>query len=123
MNKIRPKITATLFALVLPAVAAPVHAATYQFACDLPDFSSPLTFHWSNDGAILIGNMGHEEVTPIVGTGGAVTFVEVTPGGSVQVTAIEKDGGAVHGRHTMTGDGNVMESQVRGTCKREKLGV
>ncbi|MFM5086971.1 hypothetical protein [Aeromonas media] len=121
MNKIHLKINATLIALVVTAGAVPVHAAS-RFTCDFPKMNGPLIFQWNGDSAVLVGGSGQAEVTPIEGIGGVVTFVEVTPGGSVQVTAIERDGGAVHGRHTIIPDGKVLESQVRGTCTREQVG-
>lgn len=116
--RLASKINVALIALV---VAAPAHAA-YRFMCDFPNMNGPLTFQWSGDRAVLVGGSGQAEVTPIEGVGGVVTFVEVTPGGSVQVTAIERDGGAVHGRHTVIPNGKVLESQVRGTCTREQTG-
>lgn len=120
MNKIHLKINATLIALVVTAVAAPAHAA-FQFTCDIPKLNGLLTFHWNGDSAVLVGGSGQGEVTPIEGIGGVVTFVEVTPSGAVQVTAIESDGGAVHSRHTIFPGGEVLESQVRGTCTREQV--
>lgn len=118
MKQTQLKINAVLIALAV--TAAPAHAAA-KLTCDFPKMSGPLIFQWNNDGAVLVGSYGQVEVTPIEGVDGVVTFVEVTPSGAVQVTAIERDGGAVHSRHTIFPSGKVLESQVRGTCSREHV--
>lgn len=65
--------------------------------------------------AFIKGNNGSSPVTLFMGES-YITFVEVTPNNSVQVTAIEIGGTAVHGRHTFL-SGNLRPSQYYGACE------
>jgi hypothetical protein len=63
--------------------------------------------------AVLIGNNGIANVTPLRGED-KITFVEVTPTGTVQTTTIAGSG-AVHSRNSVIG-GQIAASQYYGSC-------
>jgi hypothetical protein len=74
-----------------------------------------LKFAYDNvmETAVLIGNNGVANVTPLRGDD-KITFVEVTPTGTVQTTTIAGSG-AVHSRNSVIG-GQIAASQYYGSC-------
>ena len=108
-------------------------AGVLTFTCDFPTIVSSRAALQSQDfgfviridtvtyEALLLGNNGHAELINASTTDEQVVFIEITPSGSVQTTAIlRKSNKAIHSRHTVTtgldGDRRFIESQNHGTC-------
>lgn len=106
------------------ALCRPVYATTL-FDCEYKFFSSDLLqieaedfalkFIVDDDGnAFMVGNAGAESVTPIMSNNG-ISFIEITPAGSVQTTAIDWSGASSHSRNTLL-DSGLVPSQYYGKC-------
>lgn len=65
----------------------------------------------------IIGNQGSAEVTLFPKIDG-MTFVEVTKGNNVTVTALDKKGYSVHSRQTIM-FGEVVPAQYYGSCVKK----
>jgi hypothetical protein len=68
--------------------------------------------------AYVVGNVGTAEVqlVPVDSGDGGFIFLEQSPSGTVQVTAIDANSDAVHSRHTML-SGELVPSQYYGWCE------
>ena len=60
---------------------------------------------------------GEETATTITGMDGRITVLETTMSGTVQVTAILRNGNAIHSRHTTVDGSTFVPSQAYGTCR------
>lgn len=83
-----------------------------------------LRFLVTGDKAFMLGNNGSNPVMVFVPEtgGGGVQFVEITGADTVNVTAIDKDGNAVHSRHSMARSYRLIPSQYFGQCRRDAGG-
>ena len=104
--------------LIAALMAGPAHPAVTKYTCHIDELGEVM-FITSGTEAVFVGNVGTATVTPIENAYGGITFVEVTPGGSVQVTAIDQNGVTIHSRHTMTASG-MLPSQLKGDCSVSK---
>ena len=77
-----------------------------------------LTFLETGKQALVLGNAGAAEVGRFRTERGVLQFVETTPAGTLQVTAIDKFGNAAHSRNTASLDGSLMPSQAYGKCRK-----
>jgi hypothetical protein len=64
----------------------------------------------------MVGNLGTVEVRAQVVDGTGIVFIEPVPNGTVQVTAIDENGNAVHSRHTVM-FGELVPQQFYGHCQ------
>ena len=85
-----------------------------------------MRFLMTGDKAFSLSNNGSNPVMPFVtegwGSGGGVQFAEVTGVNTVNVTAIDKTGNAVHSRHSVGSSGRLIPSQYYGKCHRDPGG-
>ena len=79
--------------------------------------ANPLRIEFMIDGTGHAFAVGHN-VYPVEAIPGAngVTFLEVLESGAVQTTTVNKQGEAVHSRHTILG-GELVPSQYYGACE------
>lgn len=80
---------------------------------NVDDFVLTFVIDYENGKAYMVGNLGSEEVTPIIDKD-RMTFIEITGTGSAQITAVDKKGNSAHSRHTIIG--TLMPSQYYGAC-------
>ena len=78
-------------------------------------FSLKFTVNTVTNKAVLIGNLGVEDVTFVSGDEG-ITFLEYLPTGAVQTTTVSKGGASVHSRHTLMASKSTA-SQYSGSCR------
>lgn len=82
----------------------------------LEDFSMSFYVDTVTGDAFLRGNVGVTQVQVIEHRLGGLNFVEITPAGTIQVTAFDNKGKAAHSRHTRMLDGELLPSQYYGKC-------
>ena len=83
---------------------------------DAKNFALVFVVDLETGSSYVVGNIGATEVElRFVGEDGGVVFLETAPLGSIQVTAIDSYGNAVHSRHTMM-LGELVPSQYYGHC-------
>jgi hypothetical protein len=77
-----------------------------------------LTFLEASGKAYILGNNGASEVARSPTDRGGIQFVERPASGVLQVTAIDQFGNAVHSRHTVGFEGDLIASQFYGSCTK-----
>ncbi|WP_415879002.1 hypothetical protein [Methylomonas sp. TEB] len=121
------KIMRNFCAIIAAFVPLASHGATSSFICKFEVEASPkglakqskpfeLRFVVDNDTnkAYLMGNAGSAEVEIIPNSGG-ISFLEITDSGNVMVTAVTKNGEAVHSRNGIMSK-ELVPSQLYGSC-------
>ena len=80
------------------------------------EFKFTILIDDATETAIVVGR-GRETAHYITGMDGRITVLETTMSGTVQVTAILRNGNAIHSRHTTVDGSTFVPSQAYGTCR------
>lgn len=79
------------------------------------DFKLEFVLETASGKGMMIGNQGFSEVFVTTGPY-ATTFLEHLKTGVVQTTTITQNGSAVHSRHTVLFENDLIPTQYYGTC-------
>ena len=79
------------------------------------DFKLEFVLETARGKGMMIGNQGFSEVFVTTGPY-ATTFLEHLKTGVVQTTTITQNGSAVHSRHTVLFENDLIPTQYYGTC-------